>query len=198
MLSEERKESDQVQSVPAEDDDSKEDTEKSEDSDEDEEDDNDESEEDEDDNDIERKLNEQLLEDIRRARAQTAAQRSPKEEAALATIKTVLAFAASDVLVRETLASAPVPGHPDSNVLAMLNKIMEEGHVSAQVAGPLSYVLVKLAKSEVLFSPLPPLPSQTLKRKRDEGEDVSTPPDKRSSAEVTVQTEHTPNASAAA
>ncbi|KAL5504387.1 hypothetical protein ACEPAH_8461 [Sanghuangporus vaninii] len=135
------------------------------------------------DEELTRKLNEQLLEDIRRAREAAApstsplTHRPPKEEAALATVKTVLSFATSDFVVRSTLASTEVPGY--SNVLQMLNNIAEEGRISPHLAGTLSHVLVKLAKSEELFSPLPPVPQETLKRKRDEAEEQNGTREKR-------------------
>ncbi|KAL5525527.1 hypothetical protein ACEPAG_6863 [Sanghuangporus baumii] len=135
------------------------------------------------DEELTRKLNEQLLEDIRRAREAAAppkspiTSRSPKEEAALATVKTVLSFATSDSVVRSTLASTEVPGY--SNVLEMLNNIAQEGRISPHLAGTLSHVLVKLAKSEELFSPLPSVPQETLKRKRDEEEEQNGTREKR-------------------
>ncbi|OCB90192.1 hypothetical protein A7U60_g2563 [Sanghuangporus baumii] len=136
------------------------------------------------DEELTRKLNEQLLEDIRRAREAAApptppiTRRSPREEAALATVKTVLSFATSDSVVRSTLASTEVPGY--SNVLQMLNNIAEEGRISTHLAGTLSHVLVKLAKSEELFSPLPPVSQETtLKRKRDEAEEQNGTREKR-------------------
>ncbi|EJD07088.1 uncharacterized protein FOMMEDRAFT_165704 [Fomitiporia mediterranea MF3/22] len=98
-------------------------------------------------------------------------------------MKTVLSFAASDPVVHETFSTTEVPGHPGTNLLEMLNKIVEEGRIALQFAGPLSHALVKLAKSEVLFSPLPSLPSQTLKRKRDGTEEQTEPPAKRTMTE---------------
>ncbi|THH08913.1 hypothetical protein EW145_g2383 [Phellinidium pouzarii] len=144
-------------------------------------------EEDEDEDDTEaiaRRLGDQLWADIQRARASTAASQPPlipvvvrkssKEEAALATMKTVLSYAASDPLVYSTLSSTLVPGFGGSTVLEMFSKILEDDRVTRQAAGPLSQVLVKLAKSEILFSPLPTLP-QLLKRKREDRE-TGTPP----------------------
>ena len=127
------------------------------------------------DEELTRKLNEQLLEDIRRAReaasppASPVARQSPKEEAALTTIKTVLSFCASDPVVHSTLSRTEVPGH--SNVLEMLNNISKEGRITPHLAGSLSHVLVKLAKSEELFSPLPSSQRETLKRKRDDADE---------------------------
>lgn len=150
--------------------------------------------EDEDEEVIARKLNEQLWEDIRRARADTvpppppaAYQRSPKEEAAFVTMKKVLAFAASDPLVHSTLSDTSIPGHAGLNVLEMLKKILDEGRITPQSAGPLSHVLVRLAKSEVLFSPLPVLSPQTLKRKRDENEEVNGSSEKQVTAPALIR-----------
>ena len=131
---------------------------------------------------IARKLGDQLWADIQRARAVAptpAVVKSPKEDAALVTMKKVLTFANSDPLVHSTLSAATVPGHPNTNLLELLKKLMDEGRVTPQAAGPLSQVLVKLAKSEVLFSPLPSLPSQVAKRKREEKGLADEPPSKK-------------------
>ena len=109
---------------------------------------------DEDDSDedmLAQKLNEQLLEDIRRAREAAATApaplpNTPKEDAALTTMKTVLALAEADPAVQSILASTLIPGAPNENVLTALSKFVSEGRISQQMAGPLSQVLVALAK----------------------------------------------------
>lgn len=147
----------------------------------------DEDSEDEDAEAIARKLGDQLWADIQRARAVVPPPialtlKSPKEDAALATTKKVIAFAANDPLVHSTLSAATVPGHPHTNLLELLKKLLDDGRITPQVAGPLSQVLVKLAKSEVLFSPLPSLPSQVAKRKREGKNSADEPIPKRLAA----------------
>ena len=111
--------------------------------------------------------------------ASTSTRKSPKEEAALSTVKTVLSLATSDDVVRTTFLNTVVPSSGNSNLFDTLTKIAEEGRITPEVAGSLSHVLVKLAKSEVLFSPLPSLPQETMKRKRDGLEEDTGPPEKR-------------------
>lgn len=116
---------------------------------------------------IAQKLTDQLLEDIRRAREMpvpTLPQNTPKEDAALATMKTILAFAAEDPLVRSTLSSATIPGVADENMLSILNKFIDENRINKSMAGSLTQVVLALAKSEVLFPPLPS--TKSAKRKR--------------------------------
>lgn len=155
----------------------------------------DDEEEEEDPEEIARRLGDQLWADIQRARAgnavETTANAGPatqqptatstapnvtpakpsidpkKQEAALTTMKVILAHAETDSLVLSTLKSTKVPGYDDSNVYDTLKGIVTSGSITKHAAGSLSQVLVRLAKSEVLFPPLPALPSSLLKRKRE-------------------------------
>ncbi|KAH8112669.1 hypothetical protein DFH11DRAFT_470252 [Phellopilus nigrolimitatus] len=129
---------------------------------------------------------------LRLSAAPTIRRKTRKEEAAFATMKTVLAYAASDPLVHSTLSGTAAPGFVDSNMLDVLSKIMTEGRITKQAAGPLSQVLVKLAQSELLFSPLPTLPMSLHKRKRDEGENSTPPPAKRTAAPEKTLEDATP------
>jgi hypothetical protein len=152
---------------------------------------------------IARRLTAQLWADIKEAQAAAAAPPRPpevaapvqipqpiiadtkatsKEAAAISTVKTVLLFAATDPLVQSTLATTVVPGFESSNVLEMLQNIVQAGTISKEVARPLSQVVVSLARSELLFSPLPVVNTnvQPQKRKRDEYDNVTSRPPKRS------------------
>ncbi|TDL25753.1 hypothetical protein BD410DRAFT_606721 [Rickenella mellea] len=155
--------------------------------------------EDEDDEDeaeaIARRLGDQLWADINRAHADRARAGSPQTQslysaveakAAIATMKTVLAFAAADPQVHSTLLSTLVPGLPGTSVFDAISRSVENGTIAREIAGPLSQVLVTLARSEVLFSPLPPLPFHLVqpgKRKRVDGDDEVTRAAKRHTSE---------------
>lgn len=169
--------------------------------------------EDEDDDEAEafaRRLGEQLWADINRAHAdrasgttdalqqlQPGSEATPaisKGDAAIATMKTVLAFTAADPQVHAMLSSTIVPGLENTNVLDILKKTVDSGTVTREIAGPLSQILVALARSEVLFSPLPTLPPhlQSAKRKRDDVDDDGVRPLKRAaSAQQDLQTQLT-------
>lgn len=131
------------------------------------------SEDDSDEDIIAQKLNEQLLEDIRRAREAAAPTVSPlpntpKENAALETMKKILALVAADPLAQATLSSTIIPGTSDMNVFDTLRKIVSEGRLCQQTTGQLSQALVSLAKSVILFPPLPVAKKAASKRKRDD------------------------------
>lgn len=89
-----------------------------------------------------------------------------KTQAALTTMKAILNYSDSDPLAHATLSSAAVPGHEDRNVLDTLKQFLIAGSITRDLAGPLSQILVVLAQSEVLFSPLPILPPQLQFKKR--------------------------------
>lgn len=167
------------------------------------------SEEEEDDEDpetIARRLGDQLWADIQRARAGAAPAVappviSPKEAAVMTTMRAVLTYANSDALVRSELSKSIIPGTDGSNVIDMLNKIVSDGKVPRLLVGPLSQVLVKLAKSETLFSPLPAVLSQVaLKRKRSDMDEEDSGSVKRtagdetaSQVDATADAEHSPD-----
>jgi hypothetical protein len=146
---------------------------------------------------IARRLRDQLWADINAARAnahaapttippeippsESLSQTSPaashipskKEEAAITTMKAILAFAEKDTLVRNTLASAIVPESNGNNVLDLLARSVALGTIPKAVAKPLSHLLVSLASSDVLFSTLrhsnaPAIQLDKGKRKREE------------------------------
>ena len=103
---------------------------------------------------------------------------SKKEEAAITTMKAILAFAERDALVRNTLASALIPESNGNNVLDLMTHSVASGTIPKAVAKPLSHLLVSLARSEALFSTLrhsnaPALQLDKGKRKRNEAEDSS-------------------------
>ena len=98
---------------------------------------------------------------------------SKKEEAAVATMKVILAFAEKDTLVSSTLASAIIPESNNTNVLDFLVQSAASGTIPKDVAKPLSQLLVSLASSDALFSTLrnsnaPAMQLDKGKRKRDE------------------------------
>ena len=100
---------------------------------------------------------------------------STKEMAALTTMKTILAYAATDPLVHTTLSTTPVPGIEHSNIFDALTHISKTGIINKNTANQLSKVLVKLAKSPILFPPLPAFIPQPLKRKLSNPEPRSSP-----------------------
>lgn len=152
--------------------------------------DSDSSSEDEDDEDpeiIARRLGDQLWADIQKARSSvtTATALPPitaKEAAAVVTARTVLSYANADILVHSELSKTVIPGVDGLTAIEMLNRIASDGRVPRAYVVPLSQTLIKLAKSDVLFPPLPAVSSQTtLKRKRDdldEGDTASKVPSK--------------------
>jgi len=79
---------------------------------------------------------------------------SKKEEAAIATMKAILAFTEKDTMVHNTLASAIIPESNGNNVLDLLTRSVASGTVPKAVAKPLSHLLVSLASSDALFSTL--------------------------------------------
>jgi hypothetical protein len=101
---------------------------------------------------------------------------SKKEEAAIATMKAILAFAERDTVVRNTLASAIIPESNGNNVLDLLARSVASGTIPKAVTKPLSHLLVSLASSDALFSTLrhsnaPAMQLDKGKRRRNEAED---------------------------
>lgn len=145
---------------------------------------------------IARRLRDQLWADINAARATANAQPaqaplpsnaatlptnvpqtiSKKEEEALVTMTTILAFANKDVLVRNTLATAVIPDSNGDNVLDLLTRSVTSRTIPKVLAKPLSNLLVTLVRSDTLFATLrhsnaPALHLDKGKRKRDEVDD---------------------------
>lgn len=145
---------------------------------------------------IARRLKEQLWADISKAQAAQAtpsmqplaarigehsvsgpmATMSKKQDAALQTMKGILAITANDTLAYSTLASALVPGTNNDNVLNILNQVVRAGSISKELAKSLTPALVSLARSDTLFATMrhsnaPAIQLDKGKRKRDESEE---------------------------
>lgn len=162
-------------------------------------DDEDEEEDDEEAEEIARRLNEQLWADISKAQAAQAnpiaqplashvvappgeygvsgpkGTLSKKQDAALQTMKAILAITSNDKLAYSTLASAVVPGTNNDNILNVLNQVVLTGSISKELAKTLSPILVSLARSDALFATMrhsnaPAIQLDKGKRKRDESE----------------------------
>ncbi|KAJ7467114.1 hypothetical protein FB451DRAFT_1484293 [Mycena latifolia] len=97
---------------------------------------------------------------------------NPKEQAAVATVRGILAFLEHDSLANSTLAGSKVPEFANDSLLDILRNIASSGKIPHGVAMPISRFLVTLANSEVLFGGLrhSDAPSLQLKRKRDEAD----------------------------
>lgn len=149
---------------------------------------------------IARRLKEQLWADINKAQAAQATQSaqplaatvtappdepalsgpkaalSKKHDAALQTMKGILAITANDALAHSTLASAVVPGTDNDNVLNVLSRVVRTGSISKELAKALTPILVSLARSDTLFATMrhsnaPSMQLDKGKRKRDESEE---------------------------
>ncbi|KAJ7212993.1 hypothetical protein GGX14DRAFT_306556, partial [Mycena pura] len=93
-----------------------------------------------------------------------------KKEAAVTTIRTILASLENDSLANSTFAAASVPEYTGSTLLDILQNIAYSGKIPKGVALPISRSVVSLAKSDALFASLrhSEVPSNQLKRKREE------------------------------
>ncbi|KZP34443.1 hypothetical protein FIBSPDRAFT_8407 [Athelia psychrophila] len=101
---------------------------------------------------------------------------SKKEEAAIATMQAIVAFAEKDAGVRAILESAIIPDTNDDNVFNIISRSAASRTIPKSVAKSLSNILVSLARSDTLFSTLrhpntETLPSDKGKRKRDDMEE---------------------------
>ncbi|TCD69224.1 Metallothionein expression activator [Steccherinum ochraceum] len=99
-----------------------------------------------------------------------------KQEAALATMKAIIGFAAKDAQVRATLSATLVAHGPGSNIYDILTQCISASRVSKPLAKPLSDAVVSLAKSETLFASLRNSDAAAIqldkgKRKRDSADD---------------------------
>ncbi|KAJ7879559.1 hypothetical protein B0H14DRAFT_2709215 [Mycena olivaceomarginata] len=97
---------------------------------------------------------------------------NPKEQAAVATVRAILASLEYDSLAQSTLTASKVPEFSGDSLLDILRNIAGSGKIPRGVALPISRFLVTLAKSEVLFGSLrrSDAPSLQLKRKREEAD----------------------------
>ena len=94
-----------------------------------------------------------------------------KEEAIIATMKGILALVESDPPAKAALASTNLPN--GTNVLALLLECSARGNITHGIAGPLSQVIVTLARSNALFGNLKQSNASAIqldkgKRKREE------------------------------
>ncbi|KAG6831776.1 hypothetical protein H0H92_007928 [Tricholoma furcatifolium] len=101
---------------------------------------------------------------------------SPKGEAAIVTIKAILAVVENDPPARLALASTIVPASNGDNVLNTLQRLATSGTVSKAIAVVLGPALVALARSDTLFGNLrhskaPSLQLDKGKRKREEADE---------------------------
>ncbi|KAF7967537.1 hypothetical protein HWV62_33998 [Athelia sp. TMB] len=103
---------------------------------------------------------------------------SKKEEAAIATMEAIVAFAEKDATVRAILEFAILPDSHGDNVFSIISRSAASRTVPKSIAKSLSNLLVSLARSDTLFSTLRHsnagvVPSDKGKRKRDDEEDTS-------------------------
>ncbi|KAG9309319.1 hypothetical protein JVU11DRAFT_10807 [Chiua virens] len=160
---------------------------------------------------IARRLKEQLWADISKAQAaqatpgtqplpprttalpeeRAASGPSKKQDAALQTMKSILAITASDTLAHSILASAHVPGTNNDNVLNVLSQVVHAGSISKELARSLTPILVSLARSDTLFATMrhsnaPAMQLDKGKRKRDESDEEQRQNDARASKRPNV------------
>lgn len=139
------------------------------------------------------KLEDQLLADIAKAQLEAAAPTSGvvtvvrrpaadlkrKREAALTTMKAILAVAAKHAVVSSIIAGTVVPGH--ENALDILNHCVLTSSITRSQAQALSGVVTSLAQLDALFggprnSEAPVGQMETGKRKRDDDDDGGRDP----------------------
>ncbi|KAG5637517.1 hypothetical protein H0H81_004268 [Sphagnurus paluster] len=137
---------------------------------------------------IARRLGEELWADISKATGVSSATlsvssntlpSSRKGEAAIITMKAILAVVENDPSARFALASAIIPNSNGENVLDTLRRHVASGQISKVVAGSLSPVLVSLARSDI-FSNLRHSNASSIqldkgKRKREEEDEGLNP-----------------------
>ncbi|KAJ6538859.1 hypothetical protein DFH09DRAFT_1176440 [Mycena vulgaris] len=99
---------------------------------------------------------------------------NPREQAAVLTVRAILASLEHDSLAQSTLAASKIPEFAEDSLLNILHNIASSGKIPHGVALPISRFLVSLAKSEVLFGSLrhSDASSIQLKRKREEADVV--------------------------
>ncbi|KAG6873453.1 hypothetical protein C0995_015542 [Termitomyces sp. Mi166 len=112
--------------------------------------------------------------------ASSPATSSRKGQAAIITVKAILAVVENDPPARDALASTIVPNSNGDNVLDTLRQLMTSGVVSKAIAVSLGPVLVALAGSDALFGNLrhsnaPSIQLDKGKRKREETDDSQNP-----------------------
>ncbi|KAI0351615.1 hypothetical protein OH77DRAFT_915994 [Trametes cingulata] len=149
-----------------------------------------------------RRLGDQLLADIAKAQAEAAAAASgtsaappaqapehpaqpepnppspsrKKQDAALLTMKAILAFASKNPVVQSTMSASSVPGAEGANLLEVFNRCISASSISKPLARTLTEIVLSLAKSDVLFGSLrnsdaPAMQLDKGKRKRDQADE---------------------------
>ncbi|KAI0632874.1 hypothetical protein C8Q77DRAFT_1120240 [Trametes polyzona] len=149
-----------------------------------------------------RRLGDQLLADIAKAQAEAAAAtagtsaavpaqpqepapppESPpqsayrkKQDAALLTMKAILAFASKNPVVQSVMSTSQVPGADGASLLDVFNRCLSASTVSKPLARTLTEIVLSLAKSDVLFGSLrnsdaPAIQLDKGKRKRDQADE---------------------------
>ncbi|KAH9893934.1 hypothetical protein C8Q73DRAFT_646971 [Cubamyces lactineus] len=151
-----------------------------------------------------RRLGDQLLADIAKAQAEAAAAaasgsgpaRTPppqtqeppphpeapqssyrkKQDAALLTMKAILAFASKNPVVQSAMSNSQVPGVEGASLLEVFNRCISASSISKPLARTLTEIVLSLAKSDVLFGSLrnsdaPAIQLDKGKRKRDQADE---------------------------
>ncbi|KAK7473275.1 hypothetical protein VKT23_001372 [Stygiomarasmius scandens] len=108
--------------------------------------------------------------------AEASSATSKKQEAAIVTIKAILALLEKDAVAHATLASTAVSNASAGSVLDALKNALATGSVTKELSGPLSQSLVALARSEALFGNLRHSNASSIqldlgKRKREQHDD---------------------------
>jgi Zinc finger, C2H2 type len=114
----------------------------------------------------------------------TVGSATQKSDAAIRTMKSILAFVENDSLAHATLSSSLVPTSDGGNVLDALKQAVTSGIIQKSIAMPLSQVIVSLARSEILFGALRHSNASSIqldkgKRKREEMDGGQDPDDSR-------------------
>ncbi|KAI0776818.1 hypothetical protein BD413DRAFT_468423 [Trametes elegans] len=154
-----------------------------------------------------RRLGDQLLADIAKAQAEAAAAaaggatapqlrppqeppaqpQSPsqnpyrrKQDAALLTMKAILAFASKNPVVESAMSASQVPGIEGASLLEVFNRCISATSITKPLARTLTEIVLSLAKSEVLFGSLrnsdaPAIQLDKGKRKRDQADEGGRP-----------------------
>ena len=142
-----------------------------------------------------RRLGDQLLADIAKAQAEAAAivasasipppsapgtSRAPpqtslrkKRDAALLTMKDILAFASKHPVLSSTMFASCIPGSEGGNLMEVFNRCISSSTISKPLARALTETILSLAKSDALFGSLrnsdaPAIQLDKGKRKRDQ------------------------------
>jgi Zn-finger protein len=127
----------------------------------------------------------EIVQESTTSESTVASQNRRREDAIIATMKSILALVEKDAEAKKMMFSTAVPNGP--SVLELLYQSASSGSIDKGIARPLSQAIILLAKSEVLFGNLrqsnaPAIQLDIGKRKReafDEGISVHPHPQKR-------------------